>query len=218
MTAHVYWDAVWRTDEGRDDWSRPHPWVADTVGPLRARGGRDMLDLGCGIGRHALHFAAEGFTAHGIDRSPAAIEHARRENTRRGLTARFDTGDFTELPYADDSFDLVLAFNVVYHADEDGLGRALAEIRRVLRPGGIYQSTMLSKRNTEYGKGIEVSRNTFRQPDASDDKVHPHLYTDAADLVRLHEGFQLLSATDAEHAPGSWHWHCLFETAGGARG
>ncbi|WAZ21818.1 class I SAM-dependent methyltransferase [Streptomyces cinnabarinus] len=218
MTAHVYWDAVWRTDEGRADWSRPHPWVADTVPHLRERGVREVLDLGCGVGRHALFLAAEGFTARGVDASPAALDHAREEAGRRGLDAAFDTADFTELPYADASFDYVLAFNVVYHADEEGLRRALKEVRRVLRPGGRYQCTMLSKRNGEYGKGDEVSPNTFRQPEAADDKVHPHLYTDAADLVRLHEGFELISAFDAEHGkPGSQHWHCLFELAGGER-
>ncbi|MFI1149822.1 class I SAM-dependent methyltransferase [Streptomyces sp. NPDC020817] len=216
MTAHLYWDEVWRTDSGRTgDWSRPHPWVVDEAARLRKLGAQDVLDLGCGVGRHALWFAEAGFASSGTDASEAAIHAAREESEKRGVRVALDIGDFGRLPYADDSFDYVLAFNVVYHNDEAGLGRVLEEVRRVLRPGGIYQSTMLSKRNGEYGHGIEVSPNTFRRPEATDDKVHPHLYVDAADLLRLHPGFRLLGATDAEHArPGSFHWHCVFESAG----
>ncbi|GAA4084829.1 class I SAM-dependent methyltransferase [Streptomyces hundungensis] len=213
MTAHLYWDEVWRTDSGRADWSRPHPWVVEEATRLRALGAKDALDLGCGIGRHALFFAEEGFVSTGIDRAPAALEAAGADSAERSLQVTLDVGDFTELPYPDGSFDYVLAFNVVYHGDEVSLARTLAEVRRVLRPGGIYQCTMLSKRNGEYGKGDEVSPNTFCQPGAPDDKVHPHMYVDAADLLRLHEGFQLISALDAEHSkPGSFHWHCVFQT------
>ncbi|KJY46042.1 MULTISPECIES: class I SAM-dependent methyltransferase [unclassified Streptomyces] len=216
MTAHLYWDEVWRTDSGRTgDWSRPHPWVVDEAARLQKLGAVDVLDLGCGVGRHALWFAEAGFTSSGTDASEAAVRAARDESVKRGVQVGLEVGDFGELPYADDSFDYVLAFNVVYHNDEAGLGKVLDEVRRVLRPGGIYQSTMLSKRNGEYGRGNEVSPNTFRQPGATDDKVHPHMYVDAADLLRLHAGFRLLSATDAEHAkPGSFHWHCVFELPG----
>ncbi len=212
MTAHLYWDRMWRTDEGRADWSKPHPWVAEVAGRLRGQGVRDVVDLGCGVGRHALHLAAEGFAVRAIDRSDAAVAFARDEAAKRELPVKVDIADVTYLPYPTADVDYVLAFNVVYHADEDGLGRALSEVRRVLRPGGYYQTTMLSKRNAQYGRGIEVTANTFVQPDAEDDKVHPHLYVDAGDLVRLHRGFQLLSAFDAEQsAPGSYHWHCLFQ-------
>lgn len=215
MTAYFYWDQMWRTDEGRADWSTPHPWVVASVEPLRDRGVRNVLDLGCGIGRHSLYLAAEGFAVRAVDRSDAAVAHVRTEAAGHGLAVAVDVADVTDLPCPTASVDLVLAFNVVYHADEVALGRALAEVRRVLRPGGLYQSTMLSKRNAQYGRGVEVSPNTFVQPEAEDDKVHPHLYVDAADLVRLHRGFELLNGFDAEQsAPGSYHWHCLFEAAG----
>ena len=71
---------------------------------------------------------------------------------------------------------------------------------------------MLSKRNIEYGKGVVVAPDTFVQPDAKDDKVHPHLYCDAVALLRLHPGLELLACKDASQAAaGSFHWHCEFE-------
>jgi hypothetical protein len=85
----------------------------------------------------------------------------------------------------------------------------------VLKPGGSYQGTMLSKRNVKYGKGEEVAPNTFVDaaidPDDSD-KIHPHFYCKAAELVELFAEFELLSLIDQEHAkPGSWHWHMVAE-------
>jgi len=111
--------------------------------------------------------------------------------------------------------DYVLAWNVVYHGDEDVLAAVLAEIVRVLRPGGVYQSTMISKRNSAYGRGTRVARNTFVQPDAADDKGHPHVFSDERDILRTHRGLSLLEMADREHGePGSHHWQLLFEHRG----
>ena len=122
----------------------------------------------------------------------------------------------TELPFADGAFDYVLAFNVLYHGDPTIVHAAIAEIRRVLKPGGTFQGTMLSKRNAGYGLGTEIAPDTFVR-DAGDDlddsdKVHPHFYCNAMELVALYAGFELHSLKDAVHRqPGSWHWHLVAE-------
>jgi hypothetical protein len=60
-TAVEAWDERWATPEGRGDWLVPHPAVAALVPVLKARGMQHVLDLGCGVGRHALLFAERGF-------------------------------------------------------------------------------------------------------------------------------------------------------------
>src|SRR6266850_851008 len=57
--------------EGRADWLAPHPAVAALVPVLKARGTQHVLDLGCGVGRHALLFAKHGFAVEGIDGATA---------------------------------------------------------------------------------------------------------------------------------------------------
>jgi SAM-dependent methyltransferase len=75
-------DERWATPEGRDDWLVPHPAVAVLVPVLKARGAQHVLDLGCGVGRHALLFAEHGFTVEAIDGAAAGLDFARREAGR----------------------------------------------------------------------------------------------------------------------------------------
>ena len=84
-TAVEAWDERWATPEGRDDWFVPHPAVAALVPVLKARGTQHVLDLGCGVGRHALLFAEHGFAVEAIDGAAAGLDFARREAAARGL-------------------------------------------------------------------------------------------------------------------------------------
>jgi SAM-dependent methyltransferase len=218
-TAHRHWDEVWKTSGGRADWSTVDPWVAGTVDLLRERRVRRVLDLACGVGRHAVFLARSGFDTWAVDASASAVEHTRAAAGEAGVEVDLRVGPMDRLPYEDDHFDYVLAYNAIYHGDREAVRATVREIHRVLKPGGLYQVTMLSHRNHQFGKGVEVGEGTFVQPDATDDKVHPHHYCDAAGLISLHQPAALLMAHDHEHAaPGSFHWHCLFELSGEAGG
>ena len=215
MTAYRYWDRVWQTNEGRAEWATPDPWVVANVAVLRHLQVRQVLDLGCGVGRHSLLLASKNFVVQATDMSWSAVRAAADSARAARLPIGFAMGDSLGLPFPTGTFDAVLAFNVVYHNDEAGFAATLGEIRRVLRAEGIYLSTMLSKRHRDYGRGTEVSSNTFCQADARDDKVHPHLYADLDDLRRLHSGFDLKSAVDRDQTDdGSFHWRCDFRRSG----
>ena len=71
QTAVEAWDKRWATSEGRADWLEPHPAVVAILPELRARGAKRVLDLGCGVGRHALLLAEHGFNVEALDGSPA---------------------------------------------------------------------------------------------------------------------------------------------------
>lgn len=216
-TAHRAWDVRWSTAEGRADWIAAEPDVIETatdlsgrVGPVRA------LDLGCGVGRHALLFARLGFDVSAVDLAEAGLAELRKAAVGEGLDIEAMAAPMTELPFDNGAFDYVLSFNVLYHGDPAIVRTAVAEIQRVLKPGGIFQGTMLSKRNAGYGLGSEVAPDTFVRDPAEEmddaDKVHPHFYCDAAGLVALYDGFELLSLRDQLHkSPGSWHWHMVAE-------
>jgi ubiquinone/menaquinone biosynthesis C-methylase UbiE len=102
------------------------------VGPSPA-----VLDLGCGTGINLLEAArvlGPCRRLHGVDLAPGMILEARRKATAAGVPATFEVGDAEHLTVEDASFDLVIC-NSVYHWFPDRQ-RAVAEIARVLRPGG----------------------------------------------------------------------------------
>src|SRR5579871_1901915 len=152
-------------------------------------------------------------TASRCRRSTAAPPASRlpARPRARGLALDLRQGDADALPFADGAFDYVLSWNVIYHGTLGDVGRRLAEVWRVLRPGGLYQGTMLPTRNANYGIGRRIAPDTFVN-DAIEERAHPHCYCDAAGLVALFAGFELLSLVQRLHKkPGSWHWHILAE-------
>ncbi|HEY5026929.1 MAG TPA: class I SAM-dependent methyltransferase [Candidatus Angelobacter sp.] len=101
-------------------------WIYDNV----PRGSR-VLDLGCGEGMLAL-LKRKGVTVAGVDLSPELLVSSRRNGYDAGYVARL-----TALPFSDSTFDYVVSLDVMGHIASDDKDRALAEIRRVLRPGGV---------------------------------------------------------------------------------
>lgn len=106
--------------------------VLDLAGPI---GGLDVLDVGCGDGQYALAAAGAGARVTGVDASPKAVEAGRRRAAGAGLGTAFLVGAANELPFAAEQFDVVLAVTVVCFVSDPE--EAVAEMARVLRPGGL---------------------------------------------------------------------------------
>ena len=109
QTAVEAWDKRWATSEGRADWLEPHPAVVAILPELHARGARRVLDLGCGVGRHALLLAEHGFDVEAIDGSPTGLAVVRETAAARGLSVGLHQGLADALPYPDTDFDYVLS-------------------------------------------------------------------------------------------------------------
>ncbi len=210
-TAHLAWEKRWQTEEGRADWLRANEGVSTLIGKFQQAERTRALDIGCGVGRHALAFARAGFETHAIDLSEAGLAQLQESANAGGLNIATHLAPMTELPFESGTFDYVLSFNVIYHGDPTVVQKAVSEIARVLKPGGIYQGTMLSKRNSNFAIGREIAPDTWVK-DGEDDKNHPHFYCCAAELVDLFDDFELSYLEDKEHRkPGSWHWHMIAE-------
>ena len=95
--------------------------------------GHDFLELGAGTGAMLADGAMRGYAMVGIERSSAMIMHAARRIKRAGVKALLTQGDARSLPMSDESFDSVIA---TFPAGYIFMPETLAEMRRVLRPGG----------------------------------------------------------------------------------
>jgi SAM-dependent methyltransferase len=105
-------------------------------GTARYAPGSRVLEPGCGTGAQTVQLAANnaGCEIFCVDRSPQSLESARRRVASRGLAnARFEVADICELPFPDAHFDGLFLCFVLEHLPERA--RALAELRRVLKPG-----------------------------------------------------------------------------------
>lgn len=96
--------------------------------------GHDVLEIGGGVGTDLSQFAANGARVTDLDLSAGHLELARRNFAARGLEGRFLHHDAESLPFPDDSFDLVYSNGVLHHTPNTD--QVVAEIKRVLRPGG----------------------------------------------------------------------------------
>lgn len=106
--------------------------------PLCPPSGR-FLELGCGMGQNALMFARKGYEVHGIDISASAVGYANETAVDQGYAANFVVGCVTDLSgYENDSFDIVLDGNCLHCIIGEDRGVVLAEVARVLRPGGLF--------------------------------------------------------------------------------
>ncbi len=101
-------------------------------------GGLDVLDVGSGTGTLAIWAkqSAPGVRIRGLDGDPAIIAQAVRKAAGAGVEVPFDEGLSYELPYEDASFDRVLSSLFFHHLVLRDKERTIAEIARVLRPGG----------------------------------------------------------------------------------
>jgi 2-polyprenyl-6-hydroxyphenyl methylase/3-demethylubiquinone-9 3-methyltransferase len=110
-----------------------NPWIVEKISRLHGAAAR-VLDVGCGAGFLSNDLAREGFEVIGIDASQASIEvAARHDATGR---ARYVLGDALLMPFGDATFDVVCAMDFLEHVEEPG--QAIAEISRVLKPGGTF--------------------------------------------------------------------------------
>jgi SAM-dependent methyltransferase len=135
--------------------------------PLGPGDGHALLDVGCNWGRWTIAAAQAGYRATGLDPKEKAVAAARRVAEQLGVEADYVVGDARQLPFPDDSFAAVFSYSVLQHLAKADVRTAVAEIGRVLRPGGtawiempsrhgLLNLTRLTTRGFREGSGADV--------------------------------------------------------------
>jgi len=110
-----------------------HPYILPLLGELCYQG-KKVLEIGCGVGSDLVNLARAGVVVTGVDLSPKSVKLARRHCQIFGVKAKLMVADAECLPFSDESFDIVYSLGVLHHSP--GIQKAIAEIYRVLKPGG----------------------------------------------------------------------------------
>lgn len=151
-----------------------------------------VLDLGCGVSRHTIYFASIGYEVNAMDISDEAVRSTKEWLDKEGLKAQVEKGQMTKLPYPDSNFNLVLAYNVIYHAFKHDVIKTITEINRVLKPGGYFFGTILTKDPNIpfYGTGIIDDQTIIKQEEP--EKGIPHFFFKIEDVFKLFKNFKFL--------------------------
>ncbi|MFD8590048.1 class I SAM-dependent methyltransferase [Streptomyces sp. NPDC059637] len=149
-----HWQEVHRANPGMYG-PEPSGPARHAAGVFRDAGASRVLELGSGDGRDALYFARSGFTVHAVDFSPAALERLAAQAVGAGLPVTTTVHDVRRpLPLADGSVDAVFAHMLLCMAlSTSEIHDLVAEVRRVLRPGGIFVHTVRHTGDAHYGTG-----------------------------------------------------------------
>lgn len=165
------WDPVWETVFATRPWGK-YPqeelvrFVARRFYGVPDRSRVRILELGCGPGSGASWFVArEGFALSGIDASRTAIEKSRRRFAEDGLPGEFVQGDIATLPWPDDTFDAVLDSLCLACLTEAEAADVLAQVYRVLKPGGAHFSLLPKAGCWGDGSGVRLDATTLAEVD-----------------------------------------------------
>jgi SAM-dependent methyltransferase len=109
------------------------PYIFDFAGFAKSRNLR-VLEVGVGMGADYLEWLKAGAIATGVDLSQSSVDNARRRCEIAGLQPDLRVADAEQLPFPDNSFDVVYSYGVMHHSPDTQ--QCVCEARRVLKPGG----------------------------------------------------------------------------------
>ena len=183
MTKSKEWD--WKNAE-KDRWLKPSEDSVYLVRKWAQEGACSVLDLGCGLGRHAVFFAANGFKVTAADLSEEAIRLTREARQEKGVDFSCRVTDMVNLPFANDAFDRVFSYHVISHQDTAGVQQVIDEITRVLKPGGKVFLTLCSKEHYAFSDSRfpHIDANTVLKTEGAEVDV-PHFFADKNTLRTL---------------------------------
>jgi ubiquinone/menaquinone biosynthesis C-methylase UbiE len=117
--------------------------VIEEFAEFAAAAGKKVLEIGIGLGADHLRFAQAGAQMSGIDLTARAVTHTRRRLALFSYDSELSTGDAENLQFLSDAFDCVYSWGVLHHSPNTP--RAIAEVHRVLRPGGVAKIMIYHK-------------------------------------------------------------------------
>jgi SAM-dependent methyltransferase len=195
------WDSLYRERGSIDVASAPPTDFAVRVGALLTKPS-DILELGCGAGWDAAHFASLGHRVLATDFSDAVIAAGRRRfEGAEGLT--FEAQEIAEpFPAAAATYDLVYARLSLHYFDDATTRRVFAEVACVLRPNGLLAFMCKSTEDRLYGEGDPMG------PDMFHSHHLPHFFSEAYTRDVLAARFDVealvMRSGDLYGAPSAW--------------
>jgi 2-polyprenyl-3-methyl-5-hydroxy-6-metoxy-1,4-benzoquinol methylase len=153
MVNHI---KAWEDEYGKSSW-KGH-YSLELLDPSLKKG--RLLDAGCGSGKYSLPLRMRGFDVLGMDVSFKALQMVRERSQARELDIDILAANVFQMPFKEDSFDIIWCYGVLQHLLLKERESAIKEFRRILRKEGILFLEVFGKDDMRYG-GFEVEPDTF---------------------------------------------------------
>ena len=190
-----------RIDEEFYSWNKPlhNQKPFDKLFSYEQYRGKQVLEIGCGLGTMLMNWAKNGAACTGVDLNPTSIEQSNKRFELHELTANIRLEDANHLPFENNSFDYVWSWGVLHHSPH--LEVSIKELFRVLKPGGGFGIMLYSRESlyqwymTDYVEGFLHRESKFLSPlklnsrygDGHREEGNPHTWP-----VTKKEGLNLL--------------------------
>jgi tellurite methyltransferase len=184
------WDWKQVTGEHRRHWQTPAMEVFHFANLLRKEGKTRVYDLGCGLGRNILFLIQQGFEAHGSDLSRDAVATVNEQLMKIGYPHLVKHECMTSFSAAAESFQGVMAYNVIYHAYRSDLEATIRKVWDMLEPDGLFFSTFLPIPDGQFSSKV-IAPNTIVKEGGEEDGI-PHHFISREELPNLLSGFELV--------------------------
>lgn len=122
----------------------------------------NILDYGFGTGANLLYMLDQGANVQGVEVSERAIHITKEKLSYSNKDSKLSLFDGEKLPYEEDFFDVVVAWQVLYYNDLEGLYSSLNEINRVLKKGGLFIGTMCATGDVSHEQSTKISPMVYR--------------------------------------------------------
>ena len=133
------------------------PKIKNAVGSFKSQNRKNILDLGCGLGWNSIFLAKEGFDIYAGDICKEYIDTLRDKANKMNLrNINCKELDMKDIPYEDNSFDVVICTSALVHGTLKEIKMIINEIYRVLKPDGILIADLLSVEDESFGMGEKI--------------------------------------------------------------
>lgn len=222
MISSKSWNWKIVEDKHAENWLTPSIESFYLLNRWDSQNKKTFLDLGCGLGRHTVLFARNGFNVFAFDLSDIAIKRTKSWMEEEKLIADYKVGDMINLPYKNESMDSILCRNVISHTDTEGMKKIVNELYRVLKKDGECYLTLGSK--DTWGFKQEhwplVDSNTRIRMEEGPENGIPHFYADYNLILELFSIFNIemiyhledfYNDKEKNKVFSSFHYHVLIK-------
>lgn len=144
---------------------------------------REILDCGAGGSNPPLSiFYEHGYKTFGIEISNDQLLKAQEFCRENAMDLNIMKGDMRKLHFNDEFISFIYTYNSIFHLTKNDTLKAIGEIERVLRKGGLCFINFLSVDDCGFGEGLEVGKGEFEQSEYGENVIHSYYKDDEPDI------------------------------------